>query len=58
MIYLLLQYTHFILRKCKLNARNAIDNIIPINDNVEMMKNAIGDMVATRSLNTRFAIGT
>lgn len=50
--------THFNLRKCKLNARNAIDNMMPIRASVDTTKNATGDMVATRNLKTRFAIGT
>lgn len=50
--------THFNLRKCKLNARNAIDNMIPIKASVDTIKNASGEMVATRNLKTRFAIGT
>lgn len=50
--------THFNLRKCKLNARNAIDNMIPINANVDTTKNATGEIVATRNLKIRFAIGT
>lgn len=50
--------THFNLRKCKLNAKNAIDNMMPISASVDTTKNAIGDMVATRNLKIRFAIGT
>lgn len=50
--------TYLSLRKCKLNATNAIDNIIPIRASVDTVKNAIGEMVATRNLKIRFAIGT
>lgn len=35
-----------------------MDNMMPTNDNADMMKNAIGAIVATRSLKIRFAIGT
>lgn len=54
----MLTLTHFNLRKCKLNARNAIDNMIPTKAKLEEIKNAIGDIVATRSLKIRLAIGT
>lgn len=50
--------THFNLRKCKLNARNAIDNMIPIRASVDTIKNATGETVATRNLKIRLAIGT
>lgn len=50
--------THFSLRKCKLNATNAMDNMMPIRDSVDTIENAIGEMVATRNLKIRFAIGT
>lgn len=57
-MWMMLTLTHFNLRKCKLNARNEIDNMMPIRASVDTMKNAIGDTVATRSLKILFAIGT
>lgn len=54
----MLTLTHFNLRKCKLNAKNEMDNMMPIRASVDTIKNAIGDTVATRSLKIRFAIGT
>lgn len=53
-----IKITYFKFRKCKLNAKNAIDNMIPISANADTTKNATGAIVATRNLKTRFAIGT
>ena len=56
--WMMLTLTHFSLRKCKLNARNEIDNMMPIRASVDTIKNASGDTVATRSLKILLAIGT
>ena len=45
-------------RKCKLNAKNIDDKIIPNIANDVTVKNANFDIVAQRNLNTRFAMGT
>lgn len=54
----MLTLTHFNLRKCKLNARNVIDNMMPIKAKLEEIKNADFDIVDTRNLKIRLAIGT
>lgn len=50
--------THFNFRKCKLNARNIIDNTIPTTAIVVIVKNASFEIVAKRSLKIRFEMGT
>lgn len=51
-------FPHFSFRKCRLNARNIIDRIIPTTASVVMVKNASFEMVEKRSLKMRLAMGT
>jgi len=50
--------THLSFLKCKLNAKNIIDRMMPTIASDVTVKNANFDIVAMRTLKTRFAIGT